>query len=97
MLYALIAKDAPGALEKRLAIRPVHLTHLESAGQKLRLAGALLDEAGTPEGSIVVYEAETIEEATAFFNADPFVKEGIFASTEIKAWRLAFDHMSPKA
>ena len=96
MLYALIAKDAPGALDKRLATRPVHLEHLESAGQKLRLAGALLNDEGKPDGSIVVYEAETIEEATAFFNADPFVKEGIFASTEIKAWRLAFDHMSPK-
>ncbi|WEK04282.1 MAG: YciI family protein [Candidatus Devosia phytovorans] len=97
MLYALIAKDKPGMADKRQEVRPVHLQHLESIGEKLRLAGALLNEDGVPEGSIVVVEAETIEQASDFFNADPFVKEGIFASTEIKRWRLAYDHMSPKA
>ena len=97
MLYAMIAKDKPGTAEKRQAVRPVHLQHLDGLGQQLRLAGALLDETGTPEGSLVVIEAETIEAAQAIFNADPFVSEGIFASVEIKPWRLAYDHMSPKA
>jgi uncharacterized protein YciI len=97
MLFAMIAKDKPGTLDQRLAVRPVHLEHLDSLGQQLRLAGALLDAEGKPEGSLMVIEAESIEAATALFNADPFVKEGIFASTEIKPWRLAYDHMSPKA
>lgn len=97
MLFAMIAKDKPGTMDQRLAVRPVHLQHLDSLGQQLRLAGALLDADGKPEGSLMVIEAETIEAATALFNADPFVKEGIFASTEIKPWRLAYDHMSPKA
>jgi uncharacterized protein YciI len=97
MLFAMIAKDKAGALEQRVAVRPVHLQHLESLGQKLRLAGALLDESGSPEGSIVVIEAETIDEAKAVLNADPFVAQGVFESVEIKPWRLAYDHMSPKA
>jgi uncharacterized protein YciI len=97
MLFAMIAKDKPDVLEQRVALRPVHLEHLESLGQQLRLAGALLDADGKPEGSLMVIEAETIEAATALFNADPFVAAGIFASTEIKPWRLAYDHMSPKA
>lgn len=97
MLYAMIAKDKPGTSEKRQAVRPVHLQHLDGLGQQLRLAGALLDESGTPEGSLVVIEADTIEAATAIFQADPFVSEGIFGSVEIKPWRLAYDHMSPKA
>lgn len=97
MLFAMIAKDKAGAIDKRLAVRPVHLQHLESLGQQLRLAGALLDADGTPEGSIVVVEAETLEAATALLNADPFVAEGIFDTIEIKPWRLAYDHMSPKA
>ncbi len=96
MLYAMIAKDKPNNIDQRMAVRPVHLQHLDSLGQQLRLAGALLDASGTPEGSIVVIEAETIEEATAVFNRDPFVSEGVFASVEIKAWRLAYDHMTPK-
>lgn len=97
MLFAMIAKDKAGALDQRLAVRPVHLAHLESLGQQLRLAGALLDANGTPEGSLVVIEAETIEAATALFHADPFVDAGVFESVEIKPWRLVYDHMSPKA
>ncbi|MDB5474480.1 MAG: YciI family protein [Devosia sp.] len=97
MLFAMIAKDKPGTGEKRLAVRPVHLQHLDSLGQQLRLAGALLDEAGNPEGSLVVIEAASMDAAKAAFHADPFVSEGIFESIEIKPWRLAYDHMSPKA
>lgn len=97
MLFAMIAKDKADALEQRLAARPTHLAYLDGLGQQLRLAGALLDSDGNPEGSLVVIEAETIAAARAVFEADPFVAEGIFASTEIKPWRLAYDHMSPKA
>jgi len=97
MLYAMIAKDKPDALDQRLAARPAHLQHLDSLGQTLRLAGALLDDAGNPSGSLVVIEAETLDAARALINADPFVKEGIFASVEIRPWRLAYDHMSPGA
>ena len=92
MLYAMIAKDAPGTADKRTATRPVHLDHLSSLGTRLRFAGALLDASGTPEGSLLVYEADTIEEATAALEADPFIKAGIFGSWEIKAWRVAFDN-----
>lgn len=97
MLFAMIAKDRANVLDKRLATRPVHMQHLDSLGQQLKLGGALLDANGNPEGSLVVIEAETLEDATAIFNADPFVSEGIFESVEIKPWRLAYDHLSPKA
>jgi uncharacterized protein YciI len=96
MLYAMIAKDAPGMGEKRLAVRPVHLKHLESLGSQLKLAGALLDADGKAEGSLVVIEAETLEAATAIFQADPFVPEGVFGSIEIKPWRIVYDNLSPK-
>lgn len=89
MLYAMIAKDAPGALDKRLATRPVHLDHLNSLGKKLVFAGALLGDEDKPEGSIVVFEAETLAEAQAMADADPFVAAGIFASYEVKRWRVA--------
>jgi uncharacterized protein YciI len=97
MLFAMIAKDKPGTFEKRVATRPVHLQHLESLGEKLRLGGALLNAEGNAEGSLVVVEAETIEQAKAMLEADPFIAEGIFDSVEIKPWRIAFDHMSAKA
>jgi len=93
MLYAMIAKDKPGSGDLRTTTRPVHLEHLHSLGNTLVLAGALLDDAGTPEGSLMVVEAESLEAATALFMADPFIPAGVFASYEIKAWRIAINNM----
>lgn len=94
MLYAMIAKDAPGALQTRLDTRPVHLEHLKSLGKKLVFAGALLDAEEQPEGSIVIFEAETLAEAEALAAADPFVPAGVFASYEVKRWRIAINNTS---
>lgn len=92
MLYAMIAKDAPGALQTRLDTRPVHLDHLKSLGKKLVFAGALLNAEEQPEGSIVIFEAETLAEAEAMAAADPFVPAGVFASYEVKRWRIAINN-----
>jgi uncharacterized protein YciI len=92
LLYVMIAKDKPGTLEKRVATRPVHLEHLKAMGEKLILAGALMGADGNPEGSLLVLEADSLEAATATLTADPFIKEGIFGSVEVKPWRVAFNH-----
>ena len=92
MLFAMIAKDAPGSGERRTATRPVHLDHLNALGDRLVLAGALMAADGNPEGSLLVIEADTLESATASLMADPFVKEGIFGSVEIRPWRVAINH-----
>ena len=92
MLYAMIAKDAPGAGQLRAEIRPVHLEHLHSLGPKLVFAGALLDAQEQPAGSIVVFEAADLAEAEALAAADPFVPAGVFASYEVKRWRIAINN-----
>ncbi len=91
MLYAMIAKDAPGALQKRLDTRPVHLDHLNGLGKKLVFAGATLDTNEQPDGSIVILEAESLEEAQRMAAADPFVAAGVFSSYEVKRWRVALN------
>lgn len=91
MLFAMIAKDAPDALQLRLDTRPVHLDHLNSLGKKLVFAGALLDDEEKPEGSIVIFDAENLEEAKSLAAADPFVGAGVFASYEVKRWRVAIN------
>ncbi|MEO9296967.1 YciI family protein [Devosia alba] len=96
MLFVFIGKDKPGGLEHRLAVRPTHLEHLASLGEKLRLAGALWDENDQAEGSVMVLEADSLEQARALFAADPFVTEGVFASWEVKLWNLAINHMVTK-
>ena len=64
MLYAMIAKDAPGALQKRLDTRPVHLDHLNSLGKKLVFAGALLNAEDVPN-SPMYDTSEALEDPQA--------------------------------
>ena len=96
MLFVFIGKDKPNGLAQRLAVRPVHLEHLKSLGEKLVAAGALWDDKDQAEGSVMVLEAESLEAAKAAFSADPFVQQGIFASWEVKRWNLAIDHMATR-
>jgi uncharacterized protein YciI len=87
-LYAIICKDKPGALETRLATRPTHLDYLNNS-PNLKLAGALLDDAGAPIGSIIVVEADDKAAAQAQADNDPFTAAGVFESVEVHTWRLA--------
>jgi uncharacterized protein len=93
MYFALIANDKPNGLSERLANRPDHLKHLESLGEKLILAGPLLDQSGDANGSIMIVEAANLGEAEALFKKDPFVERGVFGDFEIRPWRLVIQHI----
>lgn len=92
MLFALICKDKPGQLERRLASRPDHVAWLQDldAKGKLKLAGPFLDEAGKPCGSLVVIAAADRVEAEETAARDPYARAGLFESVEIRPWNWAF-------
>lgn len=92
MLYALVADDKPNGLADRLAIRPEHLKHLDSLGDKLILAGPFTDQNGDSNGSIVVIEAASQAEAEALFKKDPFVVQDLFISYQIRPWKLTINN-----
>ena len=87
-----MAKDHRNGVEHRVAVRPEHLKHLESIGDRLVFAGALQTEAAQPIGTLTVIEAPNLEEATAFFENDPFVVRGVFQSHEISRWNWALNN-----
>jgi uncharacterized protein YciI len=95
MWYAIIAEDSPNSLEKRLAHRPEHLARLTALQNEglLLLAGPFpaIDSidpgpAGFT-GSLIVAEFNSLEEATAWANADPFVTSGVYAKVTVKPFR----------
>ena len=94
MHYAIVAYDKPNSLERRMAIRPDHLKHLETLGDRLLLAGPFLDEKGDMLGSFMVITADSQEDAEATFGRDPFVKQGLFDSITIKPWKLGINNTS---
>ncbi|RMG53590.1 MAG: YciI family protein [Gammaproteobacteria bacterium] len=96
MLYAIIAEDAPGSLEARLASRPAHLARLEQLRDegRLVLAGphpAIDAEDPGPNGftgSLVVAEFPSLEEARAWAEADPYREAGVYQRVTVKPFRL---------
>lgn len=89
MLYAVICTDKPGALEMRKATRREHLEHLKALGDRLKLAGPFLTEDGRePSGSLLVIEGESLAEARAIADADPYTKAGVFQSVDIRTWTV---------
>ncbi len=86
-LFVVYCKDKPGALDTRMATRPTHLDYLNAAGL-VKAAGPLLDDAGSPIGSLLIVEAEDRAAVQTFLDNDPYTLAGIFESAEIQAWRV---------
>ncbi len=86
MHVALIARDRAGALETRMANRPAHLEYVDRTG-KVVTAGPLLDADDKPCGSLIILEVESMSEARAWADADPYALAGLFDSVELHAWR----------
>jgi len=95
MLYAIISEDVSNSLERRLAARPDHLGRLE----KLRDEGRLVlagphpaidtDNPGDAgfSGSLVVAEFESLEDAQAWADADPYIIAGVYAKVIVKPFK----------
>ena len=92
MLYAIIADDKPNGVEHRLAVRPRHLAHIETLGDRVVFAGPFLGSDEKPNGSLVVIEAASLEEAEAMARADPYVSEGVFASYVVRRWNWVINN-----
>ena len=87
MLFALICTDKPNCLDLRLKVRPDHVNFLSSLGDALRFAGPFTDDAGSPNGSLVVIDVENRAVAEAVAARDPYAIAGLFQSVDIRAWK----------
>jgi uncharacterized protein YciI len=95
MLYAILAEDVPGSLDKRLAARPAHVERLKAllADGRLVLAGPHpAIDANDPgpagfSGSLIVAEFASREAAIAWAAGDPYVAAGVYAKVTVKPFR----------
>lgn len=92
MHFALIFNDHEGKLDVRMDTREAHLKWLgehHEAGRVL-FAGPFLGRGDKPTGSLLIIDVPGMEQAETFAAEDPYAKAGLFASTEIRPWRLVF-------
>lgn len=91
MLYLILARDVPDSLERRAATRPAHLARLHQLrdAARLHLAGPL-PAIDSPDpgpagflGSAIVAEFDSLEQANAWAQADPYLSAGVYRSVEV--------------
>ncbi|OOG25948.1 hypothetical protein B1C78_05730 [Thioalkalivibrio denitrificans] len=95
MLYAILGHDTPDSLEKRKQVRPAHLARLESLRDegRLVLAGPLpaidSEDPGPAgfSGSLIVAEFDSLDDARAWADADPYVDAGVYAEVMVRPFR----------
>lgn len=98
MFYAIVGQDAPDSLDRRLATRPAHVERLHALQQagRLLLAGPFpaIDSndpgAAGFTGSLIVVEFDTLADAQAWAEADPYVAAGVYAGVSVKPFRKTF-------
>lgn len=88
--YAVFATDKPGMDAVRERVRPAHRAYLRAAARHsvfVRLGGPTLDAQGeSMNGTLLVIQAEHIEDVERFLNDDPYVHAGLFERIEIRPW-----------
>lgn len=95
MFYAIVGEDVPDSLDKRLAARPAHLDRLQALQQagRLLLAGPFPAIDGSDpgpagfSGSLIVAEFDTLTDARAWADADPYVAAGVYAGVSVKPFK----------
>lgn len=91
MLYVIYGIDAPGAGPRRREARPAHLERLRELRRlgRLELVGPMpAVDAPTLEGgvtgSLIVAEFDSLVEARAWADADPYAAAGVYEHVDVR-------------
>lgn len=85
MLFAVICRDKPGALQTRLDTRAEHLAYIEATGI-VRMAGPFI-EGGQMVGSLIILETGSLADAEAWAAGDPYKAAGLFEAVSVTEWK----------
>ena len=84
--FVIVGRDSENGRALRKEHRPAHLEHMKALDDqgRVRYAGPILSESdGGPQGSVIVIDAASLEEARALAARDPYVVTGVFGSYEV--------------
>jgi hypothetical protein len=77
-----------GNPDKIKEVRPVHRQYLSALRErgKLWASGPFVDDSG----ALIIYQAESEEEARQLIEGDPFFAAGVFQDIQLKPWNIVF-------
>lgn len=98
MWYVIFSQDVENSLEKRMSVRAQHLERL----QRLQDEGRLLTAGPMPAidsdnpgeagftGSTVIAQFDSLTEAQAWADADPYIGAGVYENVIVKPFKKVF-------
>jgi len=98
MYYLILAKDVQDSLPLRKSARTDHLARLDT----LRAEGRLLTAGPMPavdseepveagfNGSLIIAEFDSLEDAQAWAEADPYRQAGVYESVEVVPYKKIY-------
>jgi uncharacterized protein len=91
--YVIIAYDGDDtdAQERRKTIRPLHLAGAKLLKERNQFVtgGAILNDAGEMTGSVMIVQFETDEEFQEWYNQEPYIKNKVWKTIDVKPFRVA--------
>ena len=90
-LFVISWTDKPGSLDVRMANREAHLAYMASLGDKVKLGGPFQDGEGQMNGSLIIVEAESLEQVQALHAKDPYRIAGLMEQADIRPWRVTLN------
>jgi len=98
MLYSIIATDVADSGDRRASARAAHLARLQTLQDegRLILAGPqpAIDAADPGPagfaGSLIVAEFDSLDDARAWADDDPYVAAGVYADVLVRPFRRVF-------
>jgi uncharacterized protein YciI len=96
MYYAILCEDVDDSSPLRQQARPAHLERIQGLVDEGRLFAAGPHPAVDAEdpgaagftGSLIIAEFDSLEQATAWADADPYVHAGVFKKVTVKPYKL---------
>ena len=98
MLYCIFARDVPDSSPRRAIGRPKHLERLQEMVDEGRVVVAgPMPAVDAPDsgsagftGSVTIAEFDSLEDARAWAESDPYVAAGAYESVEVYPFKQVF-------
>ena len=95
MLFVLTCIDKENSLEVRKQARDAHIAYVRDTGV-VRLGGPFLDANGDMMGSLLILDVADLDAVKAWQANDPYVKAGLFAQSDVRAWKATANFCEAK-
>jgi uncharacterized protein YciI len=95
MLFLGIAHFQSNSESEHVRLKSAFTDHLaQPLDPRIKLAGAILDDAGAQAGVFIMLETKNIESARNYLAASPYQVNGLYESAEVRAVQLEVGQIS---